>query len=48
MERGSSKPQFFDGTNYPYRKILMSTFLQSIGYHISDIYLDAAFSATNE
>ena len=32
MERGSGKPPFFDGTNYPYWKIRMSVHLHgSIG-----------------
>ena len=42
MEHGFSKPPFFDGTHYPYRKIHMSAFLQSIGYRVWEICLDAA------
>jgi hypothetical protein len=45
MERGSGKPPFFDGTNYPYWKIRMSAFLQSIGYRVWEICLDAGFDA---
>jgi hypothetical protein len=30
MERGSGKPPFFDGTNYPYSKIHMFTHFQGI------------------
>jgi hypothetical protein len=47
MERGSGKPSFFDGMNYPYWKICMSPFLQSIGYHVWEICLGAAFDATS-
>jgi hypothetical protein len=32
MERGSGKPPFFDGTNYPYWKIRMSAHLQGIDW----------------
>jgi hypothetical protein len=34
MERGVGKPPIFDGTNYPYSKIHMYVFLQSIGYRV--------------
>jgi len=37
MERGSAKPPYFDGTNYPYWKIRMCTYLQSIGSCIWEI-----------
>jgi hypothetical protein len=45
MERGVGKPPFFDGTNYPYLKIRMSAYLQSIGCRVWEICLDAAFDA---
>jgi hypothetical protein len=48
MEHGFSKPPFFDGTHYPYRKIHMSAFLQSIGYRVWEICLDVAFNAASE
>jgi hypothetical protein len=38
---------FLDGTNYPYKKICMSAFLQSIGYRVWDICLDAAFNVAS-
>jgi hypothetical protein len=41
MECGVGKPPFFDETNYPYWKIHMSAFLQSIGYRVWEICLDA-------
>ena len=34
MEHGSGKPPFFDGTNYPYWKIRMSTHLQGIDWKV--------------
>jgi hypothetical protein len=34
MERGSGKPPFFDGTNYPYWKIHMSAHLQEIDWKV--------------
>jgi hypothetical protein len=43
MERGVSKPPFFDGTNYAYLKIRMSPYPQSIGHHVWEICLDAVF-----
>jgi hypothetical protein len=48
MERGSGKPPFFNGTNYLYSKIRLSTLLQSIGYKVWEICLDVAFNATSE
>jgi hypothetical protein len=48
MECGVGKPPFFDGANYPYWKIHMSLFLQSIGYRVWDICLDVAFNAASE
>jgi hypothetical protein len=48
MERGVGKPPFFDGTNYPYWKILMSAYLQSISYRVWEICLDANFDATSD
>jgi hypothetical protein len=45
MERGVGKPSFFDGTNYLYLKIRMLAYLQSIGYNVWEICLDAAFVA---
>jgi hypothetical protein len=46
MEQGVGKPPFFDGTNYPYWKIHMSMYLQSISYLVWEICLDANFDAT--
>ena len=43
MERGSGRPSFFDGTNYPYLKIRMSAYLQSIGSHVWEICEDADY-----
>ena len=43
MERGSGKLSFFDGTNYPYLKIRMSAYLQSIGSHVWEICEDADY-----
>ncbi|XP_021320538.1 uncharacterized protein LOC110436975 [Sorghum bicolor] len=43
MERGSGKPPFFDGTNYPYWKIRMSAHLQGIDWLVWEICDDAAF-----
>jgi hypothetical protein len=43
MERGSSKPMFFDGTNYAYWKIRMSSYLQGIDWLVWEIYKDAAY-----
>ena len=43
MERGVGKPPFFDGTNYPYWKIHMSAYLQSISYRVWEICLDPTF-----
>jgi len=40
MERGSGKPPFFDGTNYPYWKIRMSAYLQSISSRVWEICED--------
>jgi len=37
MECGSSKPPFFDGTNYPYWKIHMSAHLQGIDWKVWEI-----------
>jgi hypothetical protein len=48
MERGVGKTSFFNKTNYPYRKIHMSAFLQSIGYRVWEICLDVAFNAASE
>jgi hypothetical protein len=45
---GVGKPPFFDGTNYPYCKIRMAAFLQSIGYRVWEICLDVAFNAASE
>jgi hypothetical protein len=46
MERGVGKPLFYDGTNYPYWKIRISAYLQSISYRVWEICLDAIFDAT--
>jgi hypothetical protein len=43
MERYFSKPPFFDGTNYPYWKIRMSTHLQGIDWLVWEIYEDATY-----
>ena len=43
MERGSGKPPFFDGTNYPYWKIRMSAHLQGIDWLVWEICEDATF-----
>jgi hypothetical protein len=48
MEQGVGKPPFFDGTNYPYWKIHMSAYLQSIRYRVWEICLDANFDATSD
>jgi hypothetical protein len=40
MERGSGKPPFFEGTNYPYWKIHMSVYLQSINSRVWEICED--------
>jgi hypothetical protein len=34
MEHGFGMPPFFDGTNYPYWKIHMSTHLQGIDWQV--------------
>jgi hypothetical protein len=43
IERGSDKPPFFDGTNYPYWKIRMSAYLQGIDWLVWEIYEDATY-----
>jgi hypothetical protein len=43
MERGSGKSPFFDGTNYPYWKIRMSTHIQGIDWLVWDIYEDTTY-----
>jgi hypothetical protein len=43
MERGSDKPPFFDGTNYPYWKIRMSAHLQGIDSLVWEICEDATY-----
>jgi hypothetical protein len=43
MERGSGKPPFFDGTNYPYWKIRMSVHLQGIDWLVWEICEDATY-----
>ena len=43
MERGSGKPPFFDGTNYPYWKICMSTHLQGIDGKVWEICEDTTY-----
>jgi hypothetical protein len=43
MERGSGKPPFFDGTNYPYWKIRMSAHLQGIDWLVWEICEDATY-----
>jgi hypothetical protein len=43
MERGSGKPPFFDGTNYPYWKIHVSAHLQGIDWLVREIYEDATY-----
>jgi hypothetical protein len=43
MERGSGKPPFFDGTNYPYWKICMSAHLQGIDWLVWEICEDATY-----
>jgi hypothetical protein len=48
MERGVGKPPFCDGINYPYSKIRMSAYLQTIGYRVWEIYIDDAFNATSD
>ena len=40
MERGSSKPPYFDGTNYAYWKIHMSAYLQSLDWRVWEICED--------
>jgi hypothetical protein len=47
MERGVGKPPLFDGKNYPYWKICMSAYLQSIWYKVWEICLDITFDATS-
>jgi hypothetical protein len=47
MECDVGKPPFFNGMNYPYWKIRMSAFLQSIGYRVWEICLDVAFDAAS-
>jgi hypothetical protein len=47
MEHGVGKPPLFNGTNYPYCKIRMSAYLQSIGYHVWKICLDASFDVAS-
>jgi hypothetical protein len=43
MERGSGKPPFFDGTNYPYWKIRMSAHLQGIDWKVWEICENANY-----
>ncbi|XP_066361199.1 uncharacterized protein [Miscanthus floridulus] len=43
MGRSSGKPLFFDGTNYPYWKIRMSAYLQSLGSREWEICEDATY-----
>ena len=43
MERGSGKPPFFDGTNYPYWKIRMSAHLQGIDLLVWEICGDSNY-----
>ena len=43
MERGSGKPPFFDGTNYPYWKIRMSVHLQGIDWLVWKICEDTTY-----
>jgi hypothetical protein len=43
MERGSDKPSFFDGTNYPYWKICMSAHLHGIDWLVWKICEDATY-----
>jgi hypothetical protein len=40
VKHGVCKPPLFDGMNYPYWKICMSTYLWSISYWIWEICLD--------
>ena len=43
MECGSGKPPTFDGTNYLYWKIRMSTYLQSLGSRVWEICEDTTY-----
>jgi hypothetical protein len=43
MERGSSKPPLFDGTNYPYWKIRMSAHVQGIDWLVWEICEDTTY-----
>ena len=43
MERGSSKPPLFDGTNYPYWKIRMLAHLQGIDWKVWEICENANY-----
>ena len=43
MEHGSGKSLFIDGTNYPYWKIRMSAYLQSISSRVWEICEDERY-----
>ena len=43
MERGLGKLPFFDGTNYPYWKIRMSAYLESISSRVWEICEDERY-----
>jgi hypothetical protein len=43
MERGSGKPLFFGGTNYPYWKIRMSAHFQGIDWLVWEICEDTSY-----
>ena len=43
MERGSGRPPFFDGTNYPYWKIRKSVHLQNISSWVWEICEDTDY-----
>jgi len=43
MDRGSDKPTFFDGTNYPYWKIRMLVHLQGIDWKVWEICENANY-----
>jgi hypothetical protein len=48
MERGVSKPPLFNWMNYPYWKIRFSAYIQSIGYCVWEIFIDAALDVASD
>lgn len=47
MEHCVGKPPFFDEANYPYQKICMLAYLQSIGFWVQEICLNHTYEIQN-